>query len=251
MEIASDFVGDFRMKKIMVAAVAVAAFCSAPVLAADMPTKNPVYKTAAAPVFNWTGFYVGADAGYLWSDTAWTYPGVGGVGTSRPEPKDFLAGGHVGYRYQFPSNIVAGIELDASHIFGGKTSAPIPGPSPAGQFLDLKWTGSVRGQLGVASGPLLAYVTGGAAVIALKGCTQATVGAPCIAGDIFSDDRWGWTIGGGLDYALAGNWSARVEYLFADYGARTYATGAGAGLVRVDLRTNVVRGGLSYKFGSY
>src|SRR5712691_9682918 len=61
--------GKSRMRKFLIAGIAVAAFCAAPAFAADMPTKGPVYKAAPAPVFNWTGFYSGAVGTYGWGDS--------------------------------------------------------------------------------------------------------------------------------------------------------------------------------------
>src|SRR5713226_8378382 len=89
--------GGSRMKKFLIAGIAAAAFCGAPALAADMPTKGPVYK--AEPLFNWTGFYVGGNVGYGWGGSAEKDPATG-VGVAAIHAKGPAAGGQFGVNYQ-------------------------------------------------------------------------------------------------------------------------------------------------------
>jgi outer membrane immunogenic protein len=203
----------------------------------------------AAPIFNWTGFYVGADAGYLWSRARVSYPGFAQY--SDPDPDAVIAGGHFGYRHQLPSNLVLGIEGDIWGAFDGEDDAIVQVQNFNRAVLDLRAGASVRASVGLAVDRWLGYVTGGGAYISLKGCESASSGGPCFGFSDFKDGRWGWTAGGGVAYAFAPNLIGRIEYLFADYGAADYSTvGVFAGLTRVDLKTHTVRVGVSWTFAT-
>ena len=106
--------------------------------------------------------------------------------------------------------------------------------------------GSVRGSLGIAADRVLLYATGGLAFLNVGGCTVPNVGAPCIAGTSFSGTRIGWTAGAGLAYAINNNWSVRAEYLYANYGTKTFTPPAYT--ARVSNETHTVRLGVSYMF---
>jgi outer membrane immunogenic protein len=208
------------LRKLLIASAAVIAV-GGTAYAADLPTtKGPPVYTPPPAIFTWTGFYAGAQVGYEWGRV---YPRL-----SAPFVIDgFDGGGHVGYNYQF-GQLVAGLEgdVDGSTIHGGNGTLTVKKP------LD----GSFRGRLGYAWDRALIYGTGGVAF-----------------GDfnyIFSQNRWagqvGWTVGGGLDYALDNNWSLSAEYRYTDYG-RYYFT-----VIRrpennrvIDNRVQV---GFSYKF---
>lgn len=245
--------GGVTMKKLLVAGIAAAAFCGAPALAADIPARAPAYKAAAiAPVFNWTGFYVGADVGYLWSKFDLSLPGSPAAGTASPNPNSFTIGGHIGYRYQFPNSFVLGIEGDLAWLDGQDTGA-FSGAPTGGIFAKTKWDASVRGTLGFAANRSLFYVTGGASWINSNGCLVPNIAAPttcsATAGTSVSDTFSGWTIGGGIAYAFTDNMIGRIEYLHADYGNRTFTTpGFTGGTANVDVTTDKVRASLSWRF---
>src|SRR5262245_49446315 len=94
---------------------------AAPAVAADMrmPVKAPV--PAVVAVYNWTGFYIGVDAGYHWAKIETFVPGNPIAGTSEAKPDSFTFGGHIGYRQQFGNSLVLGVEGDASWLDGDKT----------------------------------------------------------------------------------------------------------------------------------
>lgn len=187
------------MRTLAIAAVTGSALLNGIVTAsaADMPVKAPPMPMAAA-VFSWTGFYVGVNAGYTWSNTnsvntvgAASFinpafpPGAGAianalavVGTnSFPIKTDgFIGGGQIGYNYQFAKNFVTGIEADIQGAAGARSAAAItkttvlvgfPGEnyiSTASVTKKLDYLGTVRGRIGILPTPsLLAYVTGGLA----------------------------------------------------------------------------------------
>src|SRR3954454_3775692 len=179
--------------KLRIAALAVLATttCAG---AADMAARVPYTKAAAvAPGYNWTGFYVGAMGGYGWSRT-------GGA--------DFnggFAGGTIGAHWQM-SNFVLCVEGEGAWADIGQTRATgIVGASDRVEAF-----GSITGRLGLAFDSFLIYGKGGFAAASNKiGLTVLGVTA--------SDTRThtGYTVGGGLEYGLTPNWSAKAEYLFA------------------------------------
>jgi outer membrane immunogenic protein len=243
--------GGKPLKKILVASIAAAAFMSAPAIAADMPTKAPSYKTA--PLFDWTGFYVGGDAGYTWSDARLQSGGpgfIGGIVGAHPDPNGFSGGLHVGYRQQLPSNIVWGVEGDVQWLSAKASDLYSPSIGGADGELDLKRSYSARGVLGYAMDRSLIYATGGLAWMKYGGC--ATDGAGLCAVTSFVKTASGWTIGAGYAYAFTPNVIGRVEYLYADYGNHRSSFAGPAfgpdGFTNVDLTTSTIRASLSWKF---
>ncbi len=128
-------------------------------------------------------------------------------------------------------------DIDWADINGSTTNA-----CPAGCKTSDTWLSTVRGRLGYAAGRFMPFVTGGAAF----GDIQAsTPGFPQ-----GSADRTGWTVGGGLEAALAGHWTAKVEYLYVDLGSFNCGLNCGAGLTtdNVSFQANLLRAGVNYKF---
>ncbi|MDI4663365.1 porin family protein [Xanthobacter autotrophicus] len=210
------------------AALVSGALMAAPAAAADLGRTAPALPAALpAPVFSWTGFYIGGNAGYGWG-SGQDDPGVAGI-----DPKGWFGGGQVGYNYQFGNNIVAGVEAD---IQGGDISAGTSGPlGTLGLSSTLDLFGTVRGRLGYAFGPVLPYVTGGFAwgnnSIDYLGASQ-------------SQTHTGWTAGAGIEYALTDHWTAKTEYLYTDLGSKSYDTiGVSAGVT-----SQTARIGINYKF---
>lgn len=246
--------------------------------AADLPypTKAPAAAIAVIPPFSWTGFYIGGNAGYSWGESKATdvlfYDSTGGVYTPAPGfysgndvkfggMDGWIAGGQLGYNYQFENNWVVGVEADFQWT-GAEDSvdfyATASGPYYQAKA-DLEWFGTVRARLGYAFDRLLVYGTGGFAYGKVK--TNVSVsgldgGVP----DPFtttsgSDDTigTGWTVGGGLEYALTDNWILRAEYLYVDLGKSsntTYLAGTPGSYIssETDLTSNIVRAAISYKF---
>jgi outer membrane immunogenic protein len=290
------------LKKLLIAGIAAAAFCGAPALAADMPTKAPVYRAAApVPLFNWTGFYVGVNGGYGWGDSSYSFSADNGAGQgllntglSGITPQSgsfrtsgFIGGGQLGYNWQFDRTWVAGIEADIafSDVRGNGSPAATtnlgiggiqPASIPASRNLD--WFGTLRARLGVlptdrllifatgglaygetsANSSIAVRVTGAVTPVPADGTTLNCVGtSPCVAGS-GSRTSVGWTIGGGLEYAVWNNVSVKAEYLYVNLCSQTShlsavppATGTGSVATSFnDAAYNIVRVGLNYKFGS-
>jgi outer membrane immunogenic protein len=184
--------------------------------------------------YNWTGFYLGINAGYGFGDSSWS-----AVPTAGNKPTGFLVGGTLGYNYQVGS-IVYGLEgdFDWSDV---KDSATCAGVVTCETKND--WIGTVRGRLGYAFDRWLPYITAGGAF----GDVKATVSVP-IAGLAASSSstQIGWTAGVGLEYAFLSNWSAKIEYLYVDLGS--FDTGPAPIVNNVSFKESIVRFGLNYKF---
>lgn len=217
--------------------------------AADLPVKAPVYKApVVAPAYNWTGFYVGANIGYSWGrqdvlvdDFLLGTPHVDGV----------IGGGQVGYNWQW-NQLVLGLEADIQGSGQKGDGSFIPGPNlrvvTSYAFTDkLDWFGTVRGRIGYAIDRWLPYVTGGWAYGggSISGTTTTPTGS-------FSGSKTysGWTVGGGLEYAFLNNWSAKVEYLYIDFGdgPSVAVPPSPAVLTGGRLTDNIARVGVNYKF---
>lgn len=202
------------MKRILLAATAAFAFAAAqPTIAADAP----VYKgpAPAAALFNWTGFYLGGQIGYAWArDRQDLFTNAGAfLVTTDNSFTGFVGGGHAGFNMQ-SGQLVYGVEVD----FEGKslnTSFPVGAPFAATTFtVKSDWQGSIRGRLGLAVDRALLYATGGV-TFANYNHTYTTV--PGFF-DSVTKIRTGWTVGAGLEWVLAANWTARAEYRYTDFG---------------------------------
>jgi outer membrane immunogenic protein len=220
------------MKRVFLAFVSLAALTGV-AAAADLPpaAQAPYYKAPAyVPAFSWTGFYVGINGGGGFGRSAWD--STGGFDISGG-----LVGGTAGYNYQFGQAVV-GIEgdVDWSDINGTTNSA-----CAAGCKTSDSWLSTVRGRLGYAADRFMPYITGGAAFGDIKASTPGFVGA--------SNTNAGWTLGGGIEMSIAGNWSAKAEYLYVDLGKFNCGIACGAALTNnVSFNTSLVRAGVNYRF---
>ncbi|OKO70488.1 hypothetical protein AC630_34855 [Bradyrhizobium sp. AS23.2] len=222
--------------------------CCGPALAADLPVKAPAFK-AAAPVSNWTGWYVGVNAGASLSQ----------VNASTPNAMQFLnseldvarlgatGGAQAGFNWQISPYWVAGIEADFGHLGIDRTFAEWNDDVAFGVKAD--WYGTIRGRLGYTTGPSLLYLTGGAAFVNVKNVFADTDRSLVVES---SKTATGWTLGGGIETMLGGNWSAKAEYLYIDAGRTTVAGPFGRviGDAVFENRFHVYRAGLNYRLGS-
>lgn len=201
------------------------------------------------PVFSWTGFYIGAQAGYEWgsAEHAFEVAGVPVVGLPRgdSDPQGFIGGGHVGYNWQ-TGKVVFGIEADfeGGNVDGSFFRNDGIGTSTAKSSLN--WQGSVRGRLGYAVDRTLVYFTAGWAFADFD--FRGDDLPPACCG--FSDTLNGWTVGGGLEHALAmmPNVSVRAEYRYTDFGDASGTLRQFDPDVRmpVDVTSHAVRLGASF-----
>jgi outer membrane immunogenic protein len=213
-----------------------------PTFAADL-APAPVEPIAPVVVpMNWSGFYIGAEIGYSWTNIDVDFPGTG-LETASPDANGVVGGGYVGYNAQF-NQIVVGIEADieATNKSGDRTIATILGPLTAD--VDNNWQGSVRARLGYAIDTFMPYITGGVAWTDF----DVTTSIPGIGSVDNSNTFVGWTIGAGLEYAFTPNIIGRVEYRYTDYGDNDDTLTPFGFSDNVDVKDNTVRVGVAYKF---
>ncbi len=154
-----------------------------------------------------------------------------------------LIGGYqAGYNWQLPNHVVLGIEADAT--FGSPVDQPRLAAAPYNATID--YANTVRGRAGYAFGRWLPYLTGGFAWghshVNLNDATGAVFAAP---GKI----QTGWTVGAGVEFAVSGNWTAKLEYDYVDLSRRMYdLSGFGLPDVNVDPSIHLVKLGLNYRF---
>jgi outer membrane immunogenic protein len=228
------------MKKLLLGAAAFFAL-TAPAFAADIPprpyTKAPVY-TAPQIVYNWTGFYVGGHVGGA-------FPGGN---TLEGSSARFLGGVQGGFDYQFANNWVLGAEAQYSWLTGSSGNGVIfPGGTVVTSSADQ--LGSVAGRLGYAFGPALVYGKGGYAWRGNNNVGVSVGGAP-VAFTTVANGRDGYTVGAGLEYMFAPNWSVKGEYQYYNFGNTSFTSGPApivGGRFREDEHTAKV--GINYRFG--
>jgi outer membrane immunogenic protein len=230
-------------KNLLLAAVSLVALsATAPALAADLAAR-PYTKAPAmiATVYDWSGFYIGINGGGGSSHATWDFVGVGREGSH--DATGGTVGGQIGYRWQ-SGQWVFGVE-------GQGNWADFSGDNTSALFATRNRTkidafGLITGQVGYAWNNVLIYVKGGAAVVSDKYEISSTAGALLAS---TSDTRWGGTVGAGLEYGFAPNWSVGVEYnhIFLSDKDVTFAGFAGSERIRQDVDMGLVR--LNYKFG--
>jgi outer membrane immunogenic protein len=275
--------GSFAMKRMFFPIAAAIGLITSSAYAADMrmPMKAP--PLVAAPIWTWTGFYIGVNGGYSWGrsrNDGGFVTAPGGVpiaaGTTSFNLNGGLAGGQIGYNWQM-SNWLIGLEGDGQWASerGRSTvlcaATAVGGPClPGLTFLPPGATGTVgtisqkidafgtfRGRLGWLVTPeVLLYGTGGLAVgdvrtsLALAGFNAN--GAAVAIAATGSTTRVGWTAGAGIEGMFARNWSAKLEYLYMDLGRfnnTVTLTPPGIALNGSSRVTdNILRAGVNYHF---
>ena len=247
----------------------------APTAARSVPDKTAtIFKPPVAAAWTWTGYYLGLNAGYSWGRSATdaffndaTLPGAAFATGDRSGIDGKVFGVQTGYNFQagwWLLGMEADAQLTAQHA-NPKFVCPGTICNPAGpviaafdQSQKVEWVSTLRARLGVAATPgIIAYLTGGAAVAGLQ--TSGTLfgydptGAPAFNPFSTVAVNAGWTVGGGAEARIAGNWTAKVEYLYIDLGSMT--TGVNnqlnttvTALFNSRLADHIVRAGLNYKF---
>jgi outer membrane immunogenic protein len=239
------------MKKFLLATVALVAL-AAPAAAADLAarpyTKAP--PPMLAPLYDWSGFYIGVNGGWGSSRKCWDFvvPGFGTAPEGCHDATGGTAGGQIGYRWQ-AGTWVFGLE-------GQGNWADFKGSNLSQQFLGvtnqsrIDAFGLFTGQVGYAWNNVLLYVKGGGAVVADR---YRTFFAGVLTSSSNDDTHWGGTVGVGLEYGFAPNWSAGIEYdhLFMQDHTATFTTPAGlfVGNDRIRQDVDLVTVRINYKFG--
>jgi outer membrane immunogenic protein len=232
------------MRRILLASLLPVAFAAAPAW-------------SQTSVFNWSGVYVGAHAGYGWGMTEhgdFGYVTDGG-----------LAGGQIGFNRQI-GNFVFGLEgeLSWSNLRGNLAIGNYFGAADLDSTSQVDWLATVTGRVGVAQGSTLIYAKGGVVWAGMQhGSHLIANGALPAAFDFFhrtgEATHPGWTLGGGIEHAFAPNWSARLEYGFVSLPMRGVAlagpSSAGgtisttSSVVDLQQSLHLVKLGVNYHFG--
>ena len=227
------------MKRLLFGAAALTAF-AAPAFAADMPPrtyKAPPAYTAPALIYDWTGFYVGGHVGGAFA----------GDNSLAGSDARFMGGVQGGFDYQFAPYGVLGVEAQYSWLNSNTTGVQFPGGSLITE--NNNQLGSVTGRVGYTWGPGLIYAKGGYAWRDNPNIGVSVAGAP-VAFTTDGNHKNGWTVGAGLEYMFAPNWSAKAEYQYYNFGNTTFASGP-ADVVGSRFRDDehTVKVGVNYRFG--
>jgi outer membrane immunogenic protein len=274
------------MNKFMLGSTALIAFAAVGSAgAADLPVKAP--PMVAAPVFSWTGCYIGAHAGYGWGRNRNDFGTAVASGPTEEGsffPAEFgpfdhntnggVVGGQVGCNYQFANNWVIGVEGEAwwSGMKGSFTApednSPIGDPGTFSRFESRNlWDGDVALRLGYAWGRSLLYGKAGVAVGSFQytewhddfPTTHSCPGVAFVSGGFvngtcsvtLNNTRAGLLLGVGWEYAWTNNWSFKVEYDYINYGSTNIAYPSAAAAIQsfsVSDTKQIVKVGVNYKF---
>ena len=217
------------MRKFLLAGASLLALGAGSASAADMPARMPAKAPAyVAPMaYSWTGFYLGINGGYGFGRGQFN----GTIPSGEIHAGGFLFGATAGYNWQ-AGPVVFGLEGDID--WSGQRGSGSCGVTTCNVRND--YLATIRGRLGYAMDRWMPYITGGAAI----GNVKTSIAG---LGDT-NNTKGGWTVGGGIEAAIAGPWTAKVEYLHVDLGdADTAVAGTTA-----SFKTDIIRGGINYKF---
>jgi len=191
--------------------------------------------------YNWTGLYLGLQGSYDAGTSDWDSATVGHY--TDHIFKGGMGGLFLGYNYQFPINLVAGVETDINYgkISGSSQDDIVPAYTLTSE---LNWLGSTRARVGYAIWRFLPYVAVGLAY------TRAELYADNHSGNAFDtkDYRFGWTPSIGLEFAITHNLLARAEYAYYDFGTKSVTLSDGE-IVDNRIRFQGFKLGLAWKFG--
>jgi outer membrane immunogenic protein len=246
-----------------------------------MPSGKEMKQVAPAPPecdYTWTGFYLGGNGGYGWgsADTRFEpLPDAVTFGDLEPttlrsvDPSGFIGGGQIGFNWQWNKWLVLGVEADfqGSDMEGSQTSSPIIDIGGASEGADTflrahertQWFGTARARIGfVPMCRLMIYATGGLAYGNIDYSSDTDFGNGTTYSSKFSTTKAGWTVGGGLEWALTHHWSLKAEYLYYDLGSESKTLpqlfdDVPSGNIffvrnKFDTTANIVRGGVNFKF---
>jgi outer membrane immunogenic protein len=250
------------MKKLFLGSVALVALGlgTPAAFAAERPVPAPAYAPPPPPAYTWNGCYVGASAGTSSGNSQHFRSSDGAPITESFDLSGFIGGGQLGCNWQWGA-WVFGIEGDGSAVNKsgqGFELQPIPRPNTLWiSETQERWFVTARGRLGLTNfwwfgDKTMVYVTGGGAWAKIDASEWLTT-TPQTTGHQESNTRSGWTVGGGIEYALGYGWSVKSEFLYADFGTfQTFTSPPfnAANIFPRDVKVKdyVWRAGMNYKF---
>lgn len=227
--------------KVILSASLIAIAASSSAFAADaIMSQEPA--PFAAPVFSWSGAYIGGEIGWGWGRGK-----LDGDFDSYSEfkPNGFIGGVYAGYNFDIGNNVILGIDgnfdyngLKETHDYFSVGGRPIQTSLES----KLEWSGAVRARAGYAVDRFMPYIAGGVAFGSVK--NSVAIGDNYSYSD--SKTLTGWTAGAGIDYAATDNILLRLEYRYTDFGNNDFDFGDIS--TRGSYKTNDIRLGIAYKF---
>ena len=229
--------------------------------AADMAVKAPPQPVSSN--YDWSGFYLGGHLGYAWGNSGFSDPGAGITGSfglfqpfdAFKDTGSFSEGVQAGYNYVLPNRIVIGGEADASFpslpsVGGVSVGGTSTFASPFGlenYSETVLSSGTMRGRIGYAPGHWLFYATGGLAWsydrLTLTNAATGATDSPFLW-------RLGWAAGAGVETPIAPHWTARLEYLYTDYGNESVLFANNGQRFTSNFPMQELRAGVNYHFGA-
>ena len=269
----AKFSKEQRMKRVALLASA-ATLIGSTAFAADLPSRKVAPVAPVAPVFTWTGFYAGINAGGGWGNekikSIWYDPS----GNRSPEElasfinppyannrSGFIGGIQLGYNYQI-NQFVVGIEADfMGSTIGGSSQSPVlvifgTIDNVSRTKVQQDWLGTVRVRGGYSIDRLLIFLTGGLAYGNAQVSTTSTDTVDGVVESVWQggkqSTKFGFTVRAGLEYALTNNWLIRAEYLYYNLGSASAIATIPVDPLYTQVNTkidgNIIRAAISYKF---
>jgi outer membrane immunogenic protein len=251
----TDVEGRFTMKRYALAVALIVGAGSA-ALAADLPPPAPPANyIPIAPPYNWSGFYIGGNLGAGFNNTDGstdTFHSTFGTTTST----SFLGGGQVGVNYEFWSFFVIGAEVMFDALPDSKNTVNLTnGTNTAAATINNRWLTTVTGKLGYAWDRVLLYGKGGGAWVGTSSPGLTVNNVPASFTSTSNNNNFAATVGLGVEWAFADNWSARAEWdaILLPTQIFTVSGGAfGTDTITVNNRSiNMFTAGVNYKFGGW
>jgi outer membrane immunogenic protein len=221
-----------------------------PALGADMAVKAPPFTVPLAAPYSWTGWYIGANAGYGVGQRQGEFARGSVFETFNAEPAGAFGGGQLGFNYQI-MGFVLGAETDIQGAGISDTRTCLLNCFAGSAALidqKLNWFGTTRARIGLANGPVLTYATAGAAYGGTETDLATTLGGVTNVATT-TTTKTGWVWGTGVEAALGGNWTAKAEYLYLNLGSSAVASPA-TGTFVTKTQEQIFRGGINYRFGA-
>jgi outer membrane immunogenic protein len=223
------------MKQFLVPSIVLSAFVVSSAMAADLPIRKGPAPPPAAAFFDWSGIYIGGHIGYGYAEAD-----IAGLGTQvlRLESEGFLGGAQGGWNYQM-GRFVLGAELDFSFADINSNNSNVTN-TLGNVSSNTPWIATATTRLGYTWDRFLVYGKVGAAF------AQFDYNIDNLTA---SETRVGFTVGTGLEWAVSGNWSAKAEYNYLDFGRSSVNFDGSTVSLDIDQRISVIKAGVNYRFG--
>ncbi|MER8845950.1 outer membrane protein [Mesorhizobium australicum] len=222
--------------------LAIAGFLAS--LAGSAFAADAVVNDVSVETINWSGAYIGGVAGYGWDRNTYNY----GFSSVDFNSNGFVGGVTAGYNWQ-RGQVVFGVEGDFSYADMKGSALEVPFVAPCGIegcTAEINWFGTGRARVGYAFENFLPYLTGGFAVGHVKG--SADLGACGFVSCDYSETRWGWAAGAGVEWAMNQKLSFKAEYLHVDLGSPSFSTLNPPDPSTDRINFDTVRIGINYHF---